>query len=233
MKGFIDNNRGKLIMACGTGKTFTALKVAERFAEKEGHARILFLVPSLALMSQSLKEWSDETEQPMHAYAVCSDIKVGRQKNSDLTDVAIHDLQIPATTDGKTLVEAMGKKELDGGMTVVFSTYQSIDAVAQARQAGLPTWTSSPQRGPPHYRRHPVRHRGIALRQGPPQRRHRGRQAALYDGDPAPVQRRHEKRGGGENRSSRSATSSTTRASCRPSPAPRTEPRTSGCAVTA
>ncbi|WP_159824399.1 DEAD/DEAH box helicase [Arthrobacter sp. 9AX] len=138
MKGFIDNNRGKLIMACGTGKTFTALKVAERFAEMEGHARILFLVPSLALMSQSLKEWSDETEQPMHAYAVCSDVKVGRQKNSDLTDVAIHDLQIPATTDGKTLVEAMGKKELDEGMTVVFSTYQSIDAVAQAQQAGLP-----------------------------------------------------------------------------------------------
>lgn len=138
MKGFIDNNRGKLIMACGTGKTFTALKVAERFAEMEGRARILFLVPSLALMSQSLKEWSDETEQPMHAYAVCSDVKVGRQKNSDLTDVAIHDLQIPATTDGKTLVEAMGKRELDEGMTVVFSTYQSIDAVAQAQQAGLP-----------------------------------------------------------------------------------------------
>jgi predicted helicase len=138
MKGFIDNNRGKLIMACGTGKTFTALKVAERFAEMEGHARILFLVPSLALMSQSLKEWSDQTEQPMHAYAVCSDVKVGRQKNSDLTDVAIHDLQVPATTDGKTLVEAMGKKELDEGMTVVFSTYQSIEAVAEAQQAGLP-----------------------------------------------------------------------------------------------
>jgi predicted helicase len=138
MKGFIDNHRGKLIMACGTGKTFTALKVAERFAEMEGHARILFLVPSLALMSQSLKEWSDETEQPMHAYAVCSDVKVGRQKNSDLTDVAIHDLQIPATTDGRTLVEAMGKKELDEGMTVVFSTYQSIDAVAEAQRAGLP-----------------------------------------------------------------------------------------------
>lgn len=138
MKGFIDNNRGKLIMACGTGKTFTALKVAERFAEMEGHARILFLVPSLALMSQSLKEWSDETEHPMHAYAVCSDVKVGRQKNSDMTDVAIHDLQIPATTDGRTLVEAMGKKELDEGMTVVFSTYQSIDAVAEAQRAGLP-----------------------------------------------------------------------------------------------
>ncbi|WP_258229004.1 DEAD/DEAH box helicase [Arthrobacter sp. HMWF013] len=138
MKGFETNHRGKLIMACGTGKTFTALKIAERFAEQETHVRVLFLVPSLALMSQSLKEWSDETTQPMHAYAVCSDTKVGRQKNSDFTDVALHDLQIPATTDGATLLEAMGTRELDEGMTVVFSTYQSIDAVSQAQKAGLP-----------------------------------------------------------------------------------------------
>lgn len=138
LKGFETSNRGKLIMACGTGKTFTALKIAERFAEQETHARVLFLVPSLALMSQSLKEWSDETTQTMHAYAVCSDTKVGRQKNSDFTDVAIHDLQIPATTDGATLLEAMGTRELDEGMTVVFSTYQSIDAVSQAQKAGLP-----------------------------------------------------------------------------------------------
>lgn len=138
LAGFEDNDRGKLIMACGTGKTFTALKIAERVAEQEGHARILFLVPSLALMSQSLKEWSDETSLPLHAYAVCSDTKVGRQKNSDLTDVAIHDLQIPATTDGHTLLQAMGQRELDEGMTVVFSTYQSIEAVSQAQKAGLP-----------------------------------------------------------------------------------------------
>jgi predicted helicase len=138
LTGFQTNHRGKLIMACGTGKTFTALKIAERVAEQEGHARILFLVPSLALMSQSLKEWSDETTLTMHAYAVCSDTKVGRQKNSDFTDVAIHDLQIPATTDGATLLEAMGTRELDEGITVVFSTYQSIDAVSQAQKAGLP-----------------------------------------------------------------------------------------------
>lgn len=137
LAGFEAHDRGKLIMACGTGKTFTALKIAERVAEREGHARILFLVPSLALMSQSLKEWSDETSLPMHAYAVCSDTKVGRQKNSDLTDVALHDLQIPATTDGQTLVTAMGSRELDEGMTVVFSTYQSIEAVSLAQKAGL------------------------------------------------------------------------------------------------
>ncbi|MDN5552078.1 MAG: DEAD/DEAH box helicase family protein, partial [Brevibacterium sp.] len=96
------------------------------------------MVPSLALMSQSLKEWSDETEQTMHAYAVCSDNKVGRVKDTDLTDVALHDLQIPATTDGARLIEAMNSRTLDEGMTVVFSTYQSIDAVRAAQQAGLP-----------------------------------------------------------------------------------------------
>ncbi|WP_237759938.1 DEAD/DEAH box helicase [Arthrobacter alpinus] len=138
LKGFEDNDRGKLIMACGTGKTFTSLKLAERVAEDLGHARILFMVPSLALMSQSLKEWSDETEQTMHAYAVCSDNKVGRVKDTDLTDVALHDLQIPATTDGARLIEAMNSRTLDEGMTVVFSTYQSIDAVRAAQQAGLP-----------------------------------------------------------------------------------------------
>lgn len=138
LEGFETSRRGKLIMACGTGKTFTALKIAERVAETDGHARILFLVPSLALMSQSLKEWSDETSMPMHAYAVCSDTKVGRQRNSDMTDVAIHDLQIPATTDGNTLLAAMGERVLDEGMTVVFSTYQSIEAVAQAQREGLP-----------------------------------------------------------------------------------------------
>ena len=138
LKGFENNDRGKLIMACGTGKTFTSLKLAERIAEDLGHARILFMVPSLALMSQSLKEWSDETEQTMHAYAVCSDNKVGRLKDTDLTDVALHDLQIPATTDGARLIDAMNSRTLDEGMTVVFSTYQSIDAVRAAQQAGLP-----------------------------------------------------------------------------------------------
>lgn len=138
LKGFQDHDRGKLVMACGTGKTFTSLKLAEHVAENLGHARILFMVPSLALMSQSLKEWSDETEQPMHAYAVCSDNKVGRVKDTDLTDVALHDLQIPATTDGTRLIEAMNSRTLDEGMTVVFSTYQSIDAVRAAQQAGLP-----------------------------------------------------------------------------------------------
>jgi predicted helicase len=51
--------RGKLIMACGTGKTFTGLKIAEKLAG--ANKRILFLVPSLSLLSQTLTEWTQET----------------------------------------------------------------------------------------------------------------------------------------------------------------------------
>ncbi|MDO4252233.1 MAG: DEAD/DEAH box helicase family protein [Rothia sp. (in: high G+C Gram-positive bacteria)] len=138
LEGFKTHDRGKLIMACGTGKTFTALRLAEKFVEQKGHARVLFMVPSLALMSQSVQEFSNETTTQMHAYAVCSDVKVGRRVTDDITDVQLHDLQIPATTDGKTLVEAMGRRVLDEGLTVVFSTYQSVDAVIEAQRAGLP-----------------------------------------------------------------------------------------------
>lgn len=142
LEGFEDADRGKLIMACGTGKTFTALKIAEKFAEKnEGRARVLFMVPSLALMSQSIKAFSDDTELPLHAYAVCSDTKVGQGRRAtanDTGDTKIEDLQIPATTDGLTLAAAMKNNELDEGLTVVFSTYQSVDAVTAAQNAGVP-----------------------------------------------------------------------------------------------
>ena len=72
------HDRGKLIMACGTGKTFTALKIAERLAaENGGSARILFLVPSISLLSQTLREWTAQTQLDLRAFAVCSDTKVG------------------------------------------------------------------------------------------------------------------------------------------------------------
>lgn len=141
--GLQENDRGQLIMACGTGKTFTAIRLAEKFAEQNGgHARVLFMVPSLALMSQSISEFSNEIEGPFHAYAVCSDSKVGRERkrggaNDDLADLRVEDLQIPATTDGTKLANAMNANPLDEGLEVVFSTYHSIDAVSAAQDAGV------------------------------------------------------------------------------------------------
>jgi predicted helicase len=140
--GFADHDRGKLIMACGTGKTFTSLKVAERLAAEKGEGettRVLFLVPSISLLSQSLREWTAECQTPLHSFAVCSDAKVSKQgRDSDNQDMNTHDLALPATTDPDRLIQQMTRVEAKHGMTVIFSTYQSITTVAEAQRKGLP-----------------------------------------------------------------------------------------------
>ncbi|WP_228986294.1 type ISP restriction/modification enzyme [Micromonospora sp. DH13] len=142
---FAKHSRGKLIMACGTGKTFTSLKIAERLQRERAvageaeHTSVLFLVPSIALLSQSLREWSYESEVPLRAFAVCSDTKVGKQRaaTGDDNDMATYDLALPATTDPDRLIEQMASVEAEPGLTVVFSTYQSIGTVAAAQRRGL------------------------------------------------------------------------------------------------
>lgn len=128
------NDRGKLIMACGTGKTFTALKIAERAAlENGGNARILFAVPSISLLSQTLREWTAQTQLDLRAFAVCSDTKVSRSAE----DVNIHDVAIPVTTDPAKLAAEMAHRKRAKGLTVVFTTYQSLPAVAKAQELGV------------------------------------------------------------------------------------------------
>ncbi|MEU4368220.1 DEAD/DEAH box helicase [Micromonospora chersina] len=142
---FAEHDRGKLIMACGTGKTFTSLKIAERLQRERAVAgeaertTVLFLVPSIALLSQSLREWSYESEVTLRAFAVCSDTKVGKQRaaTGDDNDMATYDLALPATTDPDRLIEQMASVEAEPGLTVVFSTYQSIGTVAAAQSKGL------------------------------------------------------------------------------------------------
>ncbi len=132
------NDRGKLIMACGTGKTFTALKIAERIAEQNsGSAQVLFLVPSISLLSQSLREWTAQSELPLRAFGVCSDTKVGKLRNT-LEDYNVHDVPIPVTTNPATLRAQMEHAAQHKGLTVVFSTYQSLQAVSEAQALGLP-----------------------------------------------------------------------------------------------
>ena len=133
-EGLEHADRGKLIMACGTGKTFTALKMAEKMAGVG--KRVLFLVPSLSLMSQTITEWTAETETPLNSFAVCSDVQVGKRKESDdLSDITIHDLAYPATTDAKKLAAKCTTH--DDAMTVIFSTYQSIQVISDAQKHGL------------------------------------------------------------------------------------------------
>ncbi|MGE0139681.1 MAG: DEAD/DEAH box helicase family protein [Ilumatobacteraceae bacterium] len=138
--GLATNDRGQLVMACGTGKTFTALKIAEELAasRKTAPTTVLFLVPSIQLLNQSLREWKQESELPFRAFAVCSDVQVG--KSNPTEDFSVHDLIYPATTDTTVLAREIKKQHEHDQFTVVFSTYQSIDVVAKAQQDGVPAF---------------------------------------------------------------------------------------------
>lgn len=131
-EGFTTRDRGKWISACGTGKTFTSLKLAEQLcASNGGQLKVLFLAPSISLVSQSLREWMAQSQTDIRPFVVCSDTKAGRQAE----DITIHDIPLP-TTDADRLaagLASVGRRMR--GMTVVFSTYQSIDVVAQAQRS--------------------------------------------------------------------------------------------------
>nr|WP_202394805.1 type ISP restriction/modification enzyme [Xanthomonas sp. LMG 9002] len=136
--GLKEADRGKLIMACGTGKTFTSLKIAESMAGKGG--RVLFLVPSLSLLQQTLTEWTQESSIPLHSFAVCSDSDVGKKKGrkeDDAVQTLAHELRYPATTDARALARGVAARSDDAHMTVVFSTYHSIEVIHDAQQQGL------------------------------------------------------------------------------------------------
>jgi len=131
--GLSEADRGKMIMACGTGKTFTSLKIAEDLA---GQGKlVLFLVPSLALMSQTVREWTADTDTPLRSFAVCSDAQVGkrRQSTDDIAEIDILDLAFPASTDAAKLAEGANHPAPEK-MTVVFATYQSIQVIANAQK---------------------------------------------------------------------------------------------------
>ena len=143
--GFKSHDRGKLIMACGTGKTFTSLKLAERQVGQ--HGLVLFLVPSLSLLSQTLDDWTQQSRAKMTAIPVCSDSTIGDSarpldQEDDFSEsvLADHELSYPATTNAKSLadkvVTAFERYETrpDLGLTVVFSTYQSLDVIHEAQE---------------------------------------------------------------------------------------------------
>ncbi len=132
-EGLAVTDRGKLIMACGTGKTFTSLRIAEHLVPRGGS--VLFLVPSISLLSQALKEWAVDAAVPLRTYAVCSDVRVGKRTKSE--DIGSYDLAFPATTNAVKLHEQMQATKDADAVTVVFSTYQSIQAISEAQELGM------------------------------------------------------------------------------------------------
>ena len=141
MSGFEEHDRGTMVMACGTGKTFTALTIAREFVEKEGGtARILFAVPSLALLKQTLDDWSAEADGAFTAWAVCSDTKVSSSARNDTAEESAVDLPIPATTDGQRLADSLNANNATEGLQVVFATYQSIEVIHRAQEIAGDEW---------------------------------------------------------------------------------------------
>jgi predicted helicase len=128
------NERGRLIMACGTGKTMTSLKIAEKQTDNKGI--ILFLVPSIALIGQTLKEWSSQSDERINPICICSDPEITRNRTTGDQDlISTIDLAWPASTDSKYILKQFQHyKNSNSGMTVVFSTYQSIDVIAKAQK---------------------------------------------------------------------------------------------------
>ena len=140
--GFENNDRGKLVMACGTGKTFTSMKLVEEYLGEGGF--ILFLVPSLALLSQTLTDWKRQCSIKINAFAVCSDSSTGKAKTDDEDELtSIDQLAYPATTNAISLVKQVKSALLQTEeLTVIFSTYQSINVLHEAQfidsERGIP-----------------------------------------------------------------------------------------------
>lgn len=142
---FNENDRGQLIMAPGAGKTFTSLKVAEALAKASGkeNYKVLYLVPSIQLLTQTLRAWNNDTQMSMSSMAVTSDRNASRgkvkQDESNLF-VKASDIGFPATTSTEKVLE--NYQELTNSapteLLVVYSTYQSIDVLSNAQKEGFP-----------------------------------------------------------------------------------------------
>ncbi len=136
------NARGKLIMACGTGKTYTSLKIMEALDPKI----TLFLAPSIALLSQTFREYAKEKSDPFYASIVCSDDKVGddksgkskKNKNDDGTDdINFSELPIKPSTRPEDILSVHKKAQKENKRFIIFSTYQSALRIKEAQEAGL------------------------------------------------------------------------------------------------
>lgn len=139
LAGFELFDRGQLIMACGTGKTLTSLRLTEELLNKEGKrgGRVLFLAPSIALVGQSMRSWANQSKIPMLCAVVCSDAKAS-SVDEDMWESSLRDLPYPASTKADVLYQQMKLVNDTESLAVIFSTYQSIQVVSDAQKMGLP-----------------------------------------------------------------------------------------------
>ena len=208
VSGLETHDRGKLIMACGTGKTFTSLKIAERMVGAGG--RVLFLVPSIQLLSQSLREWMQEARGRHPSVRGVLRRTRGSQDHRRRRD--LHDRPHRAGDHGRGHVGGpdggrQARDAPDGRGVLHLPVHRRDRPGATRRVGGLRP--GHLRRGAPHHRCHPRGRGRVALRQGPRQRLPARGEAAVHDRHPARVRRggtaqgrrgrrrarRHERRG--------------------------------------
>lgn len=124
-KKFDTYKRGKFIAACGTGKTLTALWIKEQLNPEPNTT--LFIAPSLSLVKQTIEAWTDNRSKTFSYIAVCSDESVIGDKEDYIIKSASQ-FNFPVTTDSEEIKKFLSST----GNKVIFSTYQSLDAIANA-----------------------------------------------------------------------------------------------------
>ena len=123
-KGLQENDRGQLVMACGTGKTFTTLWIKERLKANT----VLVLLPSLSLLSQTMREWVWGANERFEALAVCSDPTVGKSKNSD------EDISTAEVGRVTWHIDEIRDFLRSPNPKVIFCTYQSSELIQLAQE---------------------------------------------------------------------------------------------------
>jgi superfamily II DNA or RNA helicase len=127
VKGFRKNNRGRLVMACGTGKTLTAFWIAEKLLSQS----TLILVPSLSLVGQNLREWGRNAKEDFDALVVCSDQSI-TQKGDDASVQSTSELAVDTTTEPSEIRRFLNTRRQRPA--VVFATYQSSAQISAAQK---------------------------------------------------------------------------------------------------
>lgn len=134
LQKFQQYDRGQLIMACGTGKTITSLRLTEEMLP-EG-SLVLFLAPSISLVAQTMRVWANQSKRDLRCAVVCSD-ETASNAEGDTWESSLSDIPYPATTDPAALHKQIKRFDRTQGVNVVFSTYQSIQVVSDAQRMGL------------------------------------------------------------------------------------------------
>ena len=124
LEGLANHNRGRLVMACGTGKTFTALRIAEALDAR----RVLFVAPSIALVGQARKEWLRQSVGEIASVIVCSDSSAGQSAADDL---GLLELDCPVTRNPGVVSEFLARP--GDAMRVVFCTHHSLRRITAAQ----------------------------------------------------------------------------------------------------